>query len=258
MEMSIEEPVNIRKWRIVMICCVCCLCIFCFGLGFAVGRANRNSEADETIEATTTESLEETTSTTISEETTKETVYEIPTIPATVETIEETEPETKSFMVYISKETEAPVEKATETEPSETPSEAVSEPIANETEYGDVDYEVELLACAIYTEAGGDAACDDCRRRVADVILNRVADERFPDSIYDVLTQPGQYANGIRWPSRANNAVEVHAVERAYRIAEEVLDGQHSDIYGKGYIWQAVFVQGSSGFWCCGTYFGKG
>lgn len=32
--------------------------------------------------------------------------------------------------------------------------------------------EVEMLACAIYQEAGGDACCDLCRHRVGDVILN--------------------------------------------------------------------------------------
>lgn len=121
--------------------------------------------------------------------------------------------------------------------------------------------DLELLACVIYQEAGGNECCDTCRRRVADVVLNRVADPRFPNTIKAVLTAKNQYGRyyytGVVWPSRAKNKYEKDAVARAYRIAEEVLNGQHSDLYGKGYVWQASFKQGSSQIYCCGTYFGK-
>lgn len=121
--------------------------------------------------------------------------------------------------------------------------------------------ELELLACAIYQEAGGDACCDACRFRVGDVILNRKNDERFPDTIEEVLTQEGQYGKyhetGVIWPERAANPVEAHAVERAYETARELLEGKHSEVYGEGYIWQARFPQGNDYFKCCGTYFGK-
>jgi spore germination cell wall hydrolase CwlJ-like protein len=121
--------------------------------------------------------------------------------------------------------------------------------------------EVELLACVIYQEVGGNAQCDDCRRRVADIVLNRVSDERFPNTIYDVLMQKGQYGEfywtGVKWDERARYDCETEAVARAYRIAEEVLAGEHSEIYGEGYIWQAGFKQGSEGFWHCGVYYGK-
>ena len=123
--------------------------------------------------------------------------------------------------------------------------------------------ELELLACVIYQEAGADYCCDDCRRRVADVVLNRVEDDRFPDNIQDVLTQKRQYGRyywtGVVWPERAKNDCEKHAVERAYRIAEEVLKGEHSELYGEGYIWQAEFKQGTGVVYCdqCKIYFGK-
>lgn len=121
---------------------------------------------------------------------------------------------------------------------------------------------LELLACLIYQEAGSDACCDGCRRRVADVALNRVESEYFPDTLEEVLTQPNQYGKfsqtGVIWPERAKTDAESHAVERAYRIAEEVLTGHHSGVYGEGYIWQAEFEQGTYGFWCCGIYYGKG
>lgn len=121
--------------------------------------------------------------------------------------------------------------------------------------------DIELLACVIYQEAGGDEYCDTCRRRVADVVLNRVNHPEFPNTIKEVLTAKNQYGRyyytGVVWPSRAKNVYEKDAVARAYRIAEEVLNGKHSELYGNGYIWQARFRQGTSGFWCCGEYFGK-
>lgn len=120
--------------------------------------------------------------------------------------------------------------------------------------------DVEMLACAIYNEAGGDACSDLCRYYVGDVILNRVADPRFPDTIEGVLTAPGQYGRfsktGIVWPKRASNPGEANAVKRAYDTAYDLLSGNHSEIYGKGYVWQAEFTQGS-GFWLDGLYFGK-
>lgn len=120
---------------------------------------------------------------------------------------------------------------------------------------------LEMLACVIYQEAGSDFCCDECRRRVADVVLNRVEDSRFPNTIEDVLTAERQYGRfhwtGVVWPDRANNPGEAHAVDRAYKIAEEVLRGQHSDLYGNGYIWQAEFEQGSDVVECCGIYFGR-
>ena len=121
--------------------------------------------------------------------------------------------------------------------------------------------DVELLAMVIYQEVGSDAICDDCRRRVADVVLNRVESDLFPNTIEGVLTQSGQYGNysstGVCWPSRASYDSEAHAVERARRIAREVLEGNHSELYGNDYLFQAGFCQGSEGFWCCGVYYGK-
>lgn len=119
----------------------------------------------------------------------------------------------------------------------------------------------ELLACVIYQEAGADYVCDDCRRRVADVVLNRVESEWFPDTIEGVLTQESQYGRyhwtGVVWPSSSSQESEKNAVERAYRIAEEVLRGEHSELYGGGWIWQAEFPQGKEQVKCCGIYFGR-
>ena len=174
-------------------------------------------------------------------------------VEESVEEIEEPEIRIVEPEIDISEESEVEVEVEVEA-PAE---EEVDEEIEVDPE------ELELLACVIYQEAGADYCCDDCRRRVADVVLNRVEDDRFPDNIQDVLTQKRQYGRyywtGVVWPERAQNDCEKHAVERAYRIAEEVLKGEHSELYGEGYIWQAEFKQGTGIVYCdqCKIYFGK-
>lgn len=121
--------------------------------------------------------------------------------------------------------------------------------------------DVEMLACVIYQEAGGDACSDLCRYYVGDVVLNRVNDARFPDTLEGVLTQPGQYGTfsrtGVVWPSRASNPGEAAAVQRAYDTAYDLLSGNHSELYGEGYIWQAEFSQGKDVIYLDGLYFGK-
>lgn len=115
--------------------------------------------------------------------------------------------------------------------------------------------ELELLACAIYQEAGGDACTDETRRMVGEVILNRAADPRFPDTIEGVLTQKSQYGRfhwtGVVWPSRA--AHEPEAVERAYRCAEAVLTEPR--LLPEDVVFQAEFVQGEIVAQAPGYYF---
>lgn len=128
---------------------------------------------------------------------------------------------------------EQPVE-ATEEEPAEDKPLYTSE-------------ELEYLALVIYQEAGADYCSDETRLMVGTVVMNRVADPRFPDSIRGVLTQEGQYGRlhwtGLVWADRASLAVEAHAAERAYKCAEKILSGYRS--FGSDVIWQAEFVQGS-------------
>lgn len=176
------------------------------------------------------------------------------------------EPETVPPTTKPSVTVEPTVPPVVETNPTqstqavETPSEAPAAPERGEYPIDPPTNDRERLACVIYQEVGGNAQCDECRKRVGDIVLNRVNDPRFPNTIEGVLTQSGQYGRfswtGIVWQSRAHNAGEKAAVERAYRVADELLAGNHSELYGNGYVWQAGFAQGS-GFWCCGHYFGK-
>lgn len=124
--------------------------------------------------------------------------------------------------------------------------------------------DVERLACVIYQEAGGDACCDLCRKRVADVVLNRVKDPRFKGTtIEEILTdgdpapQWGLYSvTGVVWPEKASYPEEAAAVQRAWDTAFDVLEGNHSDLT-EDYIWCAEFPQGTDIIECCGIYFGK-
>ena len=140
------------------------------------------------------------------------------------------------------------------------------EPVANSDKGGwecENKEDAEYLACVIYQEAGGDGCCDMCRRRVADIVLNRVKDARFAgDTVEAILSEgnPPQWGlysvTGIVWPEKASYPEEAAAVERARRIAIEVLEGNHSDLT-EDYIWCAAFPQGQDVIECDGIYFGK-
>lgn len=151
------------------------------------------------------------------------------------------EPEETTVCVQPSHDVREPVENIVET---------VEESLVHSDPEPDKTYtdeELEILALIVYQEAGEDRVSDDTRRLVAQVFLNRVNDSRFPDSFYEVATAERQYGRlywtGIVWPDRASSQVEAHAVERAYKIAQEVLESD-DPICPEDVIFQAEFVQG--------------
>ena len=150
-------------------------------------------------------------------------------------------PAEKSVYVQPSHDVREPVENIVETVEDSL---VHSDPAPDKTY---TDEELEILALIIYQEAGGDRVSDDTRRLVAQVFLNRVNDSRFPDSFYEVATAERQYGRlywtGIVWPDRASSQAEAHAVERAYKIAQEVLESDEP-VCPEGVIFQAEFVQG--------------
>lgn len=121
------------------------------------------------------------------------------------------------------------------------------------------------LALINFIEAGQDDCCNDCRRRICDVVLNRIEDDRWPgeDTIAEVLLSPTQFAQlsktGLVWPARAKSMMEQHAIERAYMIAEEVLMGNHSEVYQQGYVWYMGAPQTRNYYRCpdCNIYFSR-
>ena len=163
----------------------------------------------------------------------------------------------------------APVEHETADIPStyelpEPPQEADSEPCGKGGFECQDKGDWERLAIVIYQEAGGDDVCDMCRYRVGDVVLNRVKDPRYPDTIEGVLTddkyglQWGLLSvTGVVWPEKANNPGEAAAVQRAWDIAADLLEGNHSDL-DSSYIFCSEYKQGSDAIYCDGIYFGIG
>lgn len=134
--------------------------------------------------------------------------------------------------------------------PAETP--------AVEPEPSYTEEDLELLAMVIYQEAGGDACSDDTRLKVGTVVMNRVEDDRFPDTIAEVLLAKGQYGRlhwtGLVWPERAELPQEARAVARAYVIAERVLEGER--VLPADVIFQSEHIQGEivaqqDGFYFC-------
>lgn len=80
------------------------------------------------------------------------------------------------------------------------------------------------MAVAIYFEARGEPI--DGQMLVAETIINRVADDRWPDNACDVIAQPRQfsfYADG-----RSNRPRNMEAYTTAVLVAAEALDGKHA------------------------------
>jgi hypothetical protein len=111
--------------------------------------------------------------------------------------------------------------------------------------------ELETLAIIIYQEAGGDNFSDYIRECVGCVVLNRVNNPKFPNTVQEVATQKSQwgrlYWTGITWPKRASLPSEAHAVDRARACAKKLLEADTRPV-PENVIWCAEFPQGT-GTW---------
>lgn len=95
-----------------------------------------------------------------------------------------------------------------------------------------------LLAKVIYAEAGSDFLSDEWKMCVGEVVLNRVASPEFPNTIPDVVYQPGQYHG-----ARSGYIASLTPSERCIEIARRLLDGER--IMEPSVVFQANFKQGS-------------
>jgi spore germination cell wall hydrolase CwlJ-like protein len=77
------------------------------------------------------------------------------------------------------------------------------------------DEDIELLARIVYLEARGQSFSG--QRAVAEVVLNRVLDSRFPDTVYDVLYAKGQF-------TPAKYISSTTPTETQYEVVECVLN----------------------------------
>jgi len=105
--------------------------------------------------------------------------------------------------------------------------------VLKQTKY---DIELDMLSRVVYAEAGSDCIPDECQQLVAMVVLNRVNDPRYPNNIYNVVFQRGQYA--CTWDGGFNKTPN----SRSIANAKKALDGE---VYcPPNVLGQAGFTQG--------------
>ena len=94
--------------------------------------------------------------------------------------------------------------------------------------------DLQLLCCIVWAEAGNQDAHG--KELVADVVLNRVDDPRFPDTIREVIFQKGQFST-----------VRNGALDRAYyNVTQECFDAVSNELWRRNDS-EALFV-------CAGNY----
>ena len=102
--------------------------------------------------------------------------------------------------------------------------------------------EVDLLARLIMCEMGSDGHPDEQLYNVGSVILNRVADDRFPNTVRGVIYQSSpcwQYA-----PARDGTLEKAKPTARCYEIAEDLLTS--GSRLPAAVVWQSTEPQGSA------------
>ena len=125
---------------------------------------------------------------------------------------------------------------------SEENKESDTASITNEAEENAATYtedDLYWLSKAIAQELGSNWVPDWAQQWVASVVLNRVNHPSFPDTIYDVLHQPGQYCGFYATPTEQNIANARYVLENGSVLPENVvfqsLCTQGSGIHGTYY-----------------------
>lgn len=110
---------------------------------------------------------------------------------------------------------------------------------------------------------------EQLREYVAQVVLNRVADSRFPDTVKGVITQPGPVCHQVRHPRPATDSIKSTDSQNGtyyYAMCETAVkkammgqvDMPSNVLYqanfaqGKG-VWQSVYF--NSGWYASTSYF---
>ena len=114
--------------------------------------------------------------------------------------------------------------------------EAMAQAEAPKAAYAQAD--LDLLSRLIYAEAGCTWIPDWVQRMVGSVVLNRVESQYYPDTIREVIYQPGQYAP--TWDGSLQKTPDARTIENARYLLEhgsicpENVVGQNSIITGSG------------------------
>lgn len=156
----------------------------------------------------------------------------------------ETTSEVTETTAVTAEETVASEEPEPTTEPVTTEAAPASTTESSETSEESTNDDLYYLAAAIYREAGGES--EQVQLLVANVIINRVNSSMYPDTIYGVLTQRGQYGMmwkyGVSFPSGADEATKT----QCYSVARRILNGER--VCPGNVLFQAEFPQGSGTF----------
>lgn len=130
---------------------------------------------------------------------------------------------------------EAEEQAETTEETVEVPQEAVCAPVRDDDD--GLGPDLMLLAKVIQCEAGSEWISAEQKYNAGSVVLNRVADPRFPGNIYDVVWQAGQYSCAT-----SGALFMAEPTEEVIDIARDLLLGGSrlpADV-----VWQAEFPQG--------------
>ena len=106
--------------------------------------------------------------------------------------------------------------------------------VETETEKPYTEEDLYVLSHIISAEAGN--CSEDMMLSVGSVVLNRVADDRFPGTIEEVVFQQGQYSP--TW----NGAYYAEPTEAACEVAKTLLE--EGPTIDPSVVWQAEFPQG--------------
>lgn len=128
------------------------------------------------------------------------------------------------------------------------------------------DEDILILTTTVFHEAGH--TTEQLRQYVAQVVLNRVEDSRFPDTVKGVITQPGQYSTKYATVEAANaiQATDSKNGTYYYGICEDSVKAammgqvempsnvlyQANFSQGKG-VWKSVYF--NSGWYASTSYF---
>lgn len=97
-----------------------------------------------------------------------------------------------------------------------------------------------LIYQITYLEAGNQSL--EGQRAVIEVILNRLLSEQYPDTIYDVLSQPGQF---VTWKNRNLKSHNEEQIEALQLVAEEepILDSTYITFSRGKFAWASDYVK---------------
>ena len=128
------------------------------------------------------------------------------------------------------------------------------------------DEDIRILTTTVFHEAGH--TTEQLRQYVAQVVLNRVEDSRFPDTVKGVITQPGPYSTKYATVEAANaiQATDSKNGTYYYGICEDSVKAammgqvempsnvlyQANFSQGKG-VWKSVYF--NSGWYASTSYF---